>query len=130
MTTVQVKDEAGNPLASVRVGDTKLQALQRLSPRRGILVDKDDLGLLDSDTVSIERGPYVLKDNTEKTWEDKAAAADGGKGLALEECNPDNDTDMTSLYPILLEENQKEDIAAQKRLKRFIRKKRRDAGGT
>ena len=65
MTTVQVTDEAGKSLGRVKVGDTKLQALQRLSPRQGILVDKDDLGLLDSDTVSIERGPYVLKINAE-----------------------------------------------------------------
>ena len=58
-------DEAGKSLGRVKVGDTKLQALQRLSPRQGILVNKDDLGLLDSDTVSIERGPCVLKINAE-----------------------------------------------------------------
>lgn len=72
-----------------------------------------------------------MSSTEEKTWEEKAAAADGGKGLALEEYNPDNDADMNSLYGILLEENQKEDnSAAQKRLKRFIRQKRRDAAAS
>ena len=60
MLAVEVNDENGDCLGKVKVGDTKLQALQRLS-RAGGLFDKDDVGLLDSDSITAEGGPYVFK---------------------------------------------------------------------
>ena len=47
MPWVQVSDETGKPLTKVKVADTKLQALQRLGIRAGILSDKDGFALLD-----------------------------------------------------------------------------------
>ena len=44
----------------MKEGDTKQQVLERLA-RKGGLFDKNDIGLLDSDTVSTKEGPYVLK---------------------------------------------------------------------
>ena len=57
-----MSDENGNVLGRVKVGDTKLQALERLSlVGAGGLCDKDDFGLLDSDTITAGQGPYVFK---------------------------------------------------------------------
>ncbi|CAB9511448.1 expressed unknown protein [Seminavis robusta] len=53
----------------------------------------------------------------EESWVTKAAAADGGKGLALEEYDPDNEVDMLLIYKALKEDNPH----AQRRLKKFIR---------
>ena len=52
----------------------------------------------------------------EKAWEAAAAACNGGKGMALEECNPDEPDDMELVYEALGEN----DPHAKKRLKRFI----------
>ena len=62
MSTVQVKDERGKALGKVKVGETKLKALERLS-RIGLggLYDKDDVGLLDDDLITGEGAPYVFK---------------------------------------------------------------------
>jgi hypothetical protein len=60
-TKLQVNDEEGNPLGNVRVGDTKLHALERLSRARG-LFDKEDVGLLHTDMITSEGGPYVFKE--------------------------------------------------------------------
>lgn len=64
MPAVQVKDEEGNVLGKVKVGDTKLQALERLS-RVGGLFDKDDIGLLNDDRITAKGGPYVWKETGE-----------------------------------------------------------------
>ena len=37
------------------------QALERLSLQGWVLNDKDDVGLLDTETISADRGPYVVK---------------------------------------------------------------------
>lgn len=71
MSTVQVTNENGEILGKVRVGDTKLQALERLSHvGTGGLHDKDDVGLLDNDCITIEEGPYVFKSNRKQRDED------------------------------------------------------------
>ena len=62
---MQVKDETGNPLGKVKVGDSKAQALQRLS-RTGALFDKDNIGLLDTDTITTDGGPYTFRESTTK----------------------------------------------------------------
>lgn len=53
-------------------------------------------------------------------WVQRAAAADGGRGLALEEYDPDDPDDMKLLYEALKEFNPN----ARKRLMAFIRSKR------
>jgi len=53
----------------------------------------------------------------EKAWEAAAAACDGGKGMALEECDPDEPDDMKLVHEALGEN----DPHAKRRLKRFIR---------
>ena len=63
MAQIRVEDEAGNHLGDVREGDTKLDAMERLSLREGTLLDNKKLGLLDTDTVSFDKGPYVWKIN-------------------------------------------------------------------
>jgi hypothetical protein len=55
-----VNDEKLNFLAKVKVGDTKLKALQRLSPHGGILTDVNGLGLADDDVITEDGGPYTL----------------------------------------------------------------------
>ena len=61
---VDVKDETttGRVLGRVVVGDTKLQALERLGRAgAGGLYDREDVGLLDLDRISAEGAPYVFK---------------------------------------------------------------------
>jgi hypothetical protein len=60
VTRVQVNDENGNSLGNVLVGDTKTQALDRLNSYGG-LFDKSDLGMLKTDVIVLDNGPYVLK---------------------------------------------------------------------
>ena len=49
-------------LGKIRVGDTKLQALERLGRvGGGGLYDNEDIGLLDIALISAEEGPYVFK---------------------------------------------------------------------
>lgn len=60
MSSVQVNDGEGQSLGRVRVGDTKQEALERLSLVGG-LFDKDDVGLLNDDQVTAEGGPYTFK---------------------------------------------------------------------
>ena len=59
--SVPVNSEEGKLLAKVKVGDNKLQALQRLGQKAGILADKDGIGLLDIDFITAEGAPYVFK---------------------------------------------------------------------
>ena len=62
MSTVQVNDDRGKALGKVKVGETKLKALERLSRiGQGGLYDKDDVGLLDDDIITGEGAPYVFK---------------------------------------------------------------------
>jgi hypothetical protein len=63
MEPVQVNDEQGNPLEELLVvGDTKQEALQRLSHYGpGGLVRKDKIGLCDSDCINADGAPYVFK---------------------------------------------------------------------
>lgn len=62
MSVVQVNDENGKSLGKVRVGDTKLQALERLSRvGDGGLYDKEDVGLLDNECITVEGAPYIFK---------------------------------------------------------------------
>ena len=59
---MNVNDEQGNWLARVKVGDTKSKALERISGLGpGVLIDKDGFGLLDTDTINEDSGPYVFK---------------------------------------------------------------------
>jgi len=61
-TNMNVNDEQGNWLARVKVGDTKSKALERISwLGPGGLIDKDGFGLLDTDTINEDSGPYVFK---------------------------------------------------------------------
>ena len=64
-TSVEVRDDKGTVLGRVRVGDTKLQALERLGRvGAGGLYDGEDVGLLERDTISSNDGPYVFKPTT------------------------------------------------------------------
>lgn len=64
-TSVEVRDDQGTILGRVRVGDTKLQALERLGRvGAGGLYDREDVGLLNGDTISSNDGPYVFKPTT------------------------------------------------------------------
>jgi len=56
---IPVHDEEGTLLAYVKVGDTKADALARLT-LEGMLVDKDGIALLDTDLLAKEGGPYVF----------------------------------------------------------------------
>jgi hypothetical protein len=58
---VDVNDYAGKLIMAVKVGDTKVEALERLSGIRGVLMDNKGVGLLDADLISLESGPYVFK---------------------------------------------------------------------
>jgi hypothetical protein len=59
---VQVNDEQGKPLAKVKVGDTKEEALQRLSHYgAGGLVSKDKIGLRDADRITADGAPYTFQ---------------------------------------------------------------------
>ena len=59
---MDVNNEQGKKLGSVKVGDTKLEALQRLSwLGPGGLVDKNGFGLLDNEKIDENSGPYVFK---------------------------------------------------------------------
>ena len=60
---VQVNDAQGNPLEELLlVGDTKEEALQRLSHYGpGGLVRKDKIGLRDTELITAEGAPYVFK---------------------------------------------------------------------
>ena len=89
MPWVQVSDETGKPLTKVKVADTKLQALQRLGIRAGILSDKDGLALLDDDCIAADGEPYEWKplpQNTaeESAWKVAAAAADESRCIILQ----------------------------------------------
>jgi hypothetical protein len=57
-----VNDYAGKLIMAVKVkvGDTKVEALERLSGIRGVLMDNKGVGLLDADLISLESGPYVF----------------------------------------------------------------------
>ena len=59
--SVLVNSEEGKLLVKVKVGDSKLQAFQRLGQNAGILADKDGVGLLDIDFITKEGAPYVFK---------------------------------------------------------------------
>lgn len=64
-TSVEVRDNQGTVLGKARVGDTKLQALERLGRLgAGGLFDREDDGLLDGDTISSNDSPYVFKSTT------------------------------------------------------------------
>ena len=64
-TSVEVRDDKGTLLGRVRVGDTKLQALERLGRvGAGGLFDREDVGLLDEERISPNDGPYVFKPTT------------------------------------------------------------------
>jgi len=64
-TSVEVRDDNGTLLGRVRVGDMKLQALERLGHvSAGGLFDCEDVGLLDKDRISPNDGPYVFKPTT------------------------------------------------------------------
>lgn len=52
-----MNDQKGNYLGKVKVGDTKQQALERLSLAGG-LFDKDDTGLLNDDCITAEGEPF------------------------------------------------------------------------
>ena len=56
----------------------------------------------------------------ESKWEQVAKAYDGGKGLALEEFDPDDKEDMKDLYDALNVSN----LGAKSRLRRFVRRLR------
>ena len=60
---VQVVDEHDNEMAKVIVGDSKANALARLGKtnKDGILLDKDGIGLLETDTITLEGGPYLFR---------------------------------------------------------------------
>ena len=60
MEWVQVNDQEGNSLGNVRVGDTKQEALERLSVGAGGLFDNDN-GLLNSELITADGAPYVFK---------------------------------------------------------------------
>jgi hypothetical protein len=64
-TAVQVNDAQGNSLGKVKVGDTKMEALERLD-RSGGLFDKNDVGLLAAECITLEGGPYVLKERQQQ----------------------------------------------------------------
>jgi hypothetical protein len=60
---VEVYDEQGELMGRVKVGDTKTQAIQRVGGDsvNGVLLDKDIVGLLPTDLIILERGPYTYK---------------------------------------------------------------------
>ena len=62
----------------------------------------------------------AMATDEENCWSEAAAAFDGGKGLPLEEIDPDDKDEMQLLYQAL----QVNDYSAQLRLKRYIRKLR------
>lgn len=67
MSTVEVRDGMGELLGKVRVGDTKLQALERLGRvGAGGLYDRQNVGLLDAELLSAEGGPYVFKSSSKQ----------------------------------------------------------------
>ena len=59
--SVPVIREEGKLLTKIRVGDSKLQALQRLGQKTGILEDNEGIALLDDDVITAEGAPYVFK---------------------------------------------------------------------
>uniref|UniRef100_A0A7S2XUH1 Crinkler (CRN) family protein n=1 Tax=Attheya septentrionalis TaxID=420275 RepID=A0A7S2XUH1_9STRA len=60
-TTVEVKDKQGNVLGKVNVGDTRTQVLERLGCSGG-LFDKNNLGLLGEDCITLEGAPYQFRE--------------------------------------------------------------------
>jgi hypothetical protein len=60
MSAVQVNNAKGEPLGKVRIGDTKQEALERLSLSGG-LFDQEDVGLLNDDRITAEGAPYIFK---------------------------------------------------------------------
>jgi hypothetical protein len=60
-TTVEVKDKQGNVLGKVNVGDTRTQVLERLGCSGG-LFDKNNLGLLGEDCITLEGTPYQFRE--------------------------------------------------------------------
>jgi hypothetical protein len=60
LTLAQVNDKDGEAIAKVRVGDTKIKALNRLSQVHGLLVDKYGVGLADDDLITAEDAPYTF----------------------------------------------------------------------
>ena len=61
MSSVVVTDDGGIVLGKVRVGDTKLQDLERLGVAAGGLFDRENVGLLNNETLNADDGPYVFK---------------------------------------------------------------------
>ena len=58
---VEVRDEKGELLGKVRVGDTKLQALERLGHvEPGVLMDREGVGLLNGDKTTAAGGPLKV----------------------------------------------------------------------
>ncbi len=60
MILAQVNDKDGAAIAKVRGGDTKIQALNRLSQGHGLLVDKHGAALADDDLITAEDAPYTF----------------------------------------------------------------------
>ena len=58
-----------------------------------------------------------MTDDEKKGWIAAAAAVDGGRGLVLVECNPDNDDDMQYVFEAL----NVTDFPAKTRLRSVIR---------
>lgn len=63
---VDVCNEEGVLLAKVRVGETKVNVLERVGATTGILSDKDGFGLLNNDVVTYDGAPYVFKPSQEQ----------------------------------------------------------------
>lgn len=63
MTTASVNDKDGKAIAKVKVGDTKLAAINRLGQTHdGVLFEeKDGVGLTDTDVITAaDAAPYEL----------------------------------------------------------------------
>lgn len=57
-TAMAVKNENEKFLGKLQVGETKLQALDRLS--QGFLFDNEGIGLQNNQLIALEGAPYVL----------------------------------------------------------------------
>jgi hypothetical protein len=62
VVAVQVNGVQGDSLGKVKVGDTKTEALERLAATSGGLFDKNGVGLLATDRITLVGGPYVFKE--------------------------------------------------------------------
>lgn len=95
MSTVQVKDEEGKALTMVRVGDTKVKALQRIGAKAGVLNDKDGVGLLDDDQITAEGAPYIFKPTQRQAGGDDVKHRNVAEGVFV--LYRGNDTDATPI---------------------------------